>query len=146
MSRPPWDVYFLSIARAVASRGTCDRRRVGALFVRDRVILATGYNGSIRGLPHCDDEAGHLMENDHCVRVIHSEINAIAQAARHGVRLEGADLYVTASPCWECLKVVANVGVRRIVYGEAYRLSERVLEVTRQLGIELCLCAPDVNS
>src|SRR5690606_2744344 len=87
--RVGWDEYFMGIARQVASRSTCDRKHVGAVIVRDRMILATGYNGSIRGIAHCDDE-GHLMEDGHCVRTVHAEANAIVQAARNGVRLEGA--------------------------------------------------------
>lgn len=137
MDRPSWDVYFMSLARTVATRATCDRKMVGSLLVRDRVILSTGYNGSIRGLPHCA-EVGHLMINDHCVRTIHAEQNAIVQAAMHGTRIEGSDLYVTASPCWVCFKMIANAGVRRIVYGEFYR-EENVFKVAKELGIELVL-------
>ena len=81
----------------VATRSTCDRKHVGAVIVRDKMILTTGYNGSIRGLGHCDDE-GHLMEDGHCVRTVHAEANAIVQAACNGVRVDGADIYVTASP------------------------------------------------
>src|ERR1700716_4026026 len=99
--RASWDEYFMNIAREVATRSTCDRKRVGAVIVRDKSILATGYNGSIRGLPHCDEE-GHTMEAGHCTRVIHAECNAIAQAAKHGVRVENGTVYVTASPCWSC--------------------------------------------
>ena len=87
--RVSWDEYFMNIAREVSTRSTCDRKFVGAVIVRDKSILATGYNGSIRGLPHCDEE-GHLMEDGHCVRTVHAEANAIVQAARNGVRIEGA--------------------------------------------------------
>ena len=125
----------MQIASVVASRATCDRKHVGALLVRDRIILSTGYNGSIRGLPHCD-EAGHMLENGHCVATIHAEANAILQAARNGVRIEGADIYTTASPCWPCFKLIANAGIGRIVYGEFYR-DERIFEVARQVGIAL---------
>ncbi len=97
--RASWDEYFMNIASEVSTRSTCDRKFVGAVIVRDKSILATGYNGSIRGLPHCDEE-GHLMEDGHCVRTVHAEANAIVQAARNGVRIEGATIYVTASPCW----------------------------------------------
>jgi dCMP deaminase len=130
-----WDEYFMSIARVVASRSTCDRRRVGAVLVRDRMLLSTGYNGSIRGLPHCD-EVGHQLEGDHCVATIHAEANAIVQAARNGIRIDGSTLYVTASPCWNCFKMLANSGVRRIVYDEFYR-DERVMEVASSLGIQI---------
>ncbi len=125
----------MAIAREVASRATCDRKQVGAVIVRDRCILATGYNGSIRGLSHCD-EAGHMMEDGHCVRTLHAEANAVIQAARHGVRIEGADIYVTASPCWGCFKMIANAGLHRIVFGEFYR-DERIFEFASELGITL---------
>ncbi|HEY4883976.1 MAG TPA: cytidine/deoxycytidylate deaminase family protein [Myxococcales bacterium] len=133
--RADWDSYFMQIAAVVASRATCDRKHVGALLVRDRIILSTGYNGSIRGMPHCDD-VGHVLENGHCVATIHAEANAILQAARNGVRIEGADIYTTASPCWPCFKMIANAGIKRIVYGEFYR-DERIFEVARKVGIEL---------
>ena len=125
----------MSIARVVASRSTCDRKHVGAVIVRERIILTTGYNGSIRGLAHCDDE-GHMMEDGHCVRTVHAEANAIVQAARNGVRLDGADIYVTASPCFGCFKLVANAGLSRIVFGEFYR-DQRIFTLSEQLGIHL---------
>lgn len=134
-SRASWDDYFMNIARAVAARGTCDRKLVGAVVVGDRSILATGYNGSVRGLPHCDD-VGHLMEDGHCVRTIHAEANAIVQAARNGVRVEGAHIYVTASPCWGCFRLIANAGIVRICFGEIYR-ELRITDVAAAAGIEL---------
>jgi dCMP deaminase len=133
--RASWDEYFMRIAEEVASRATCDRKHVGAVIVRDKSILATGYNGSIRGLPHCDEE-GHMMEDGHCVRTIHAEANAIIQAARNGVRIDGATVYVTASPCWGCFRMIANAGLQRIVFGEFYR-DERIFRFAAQLGIEL---------
>jgi dCMP deaminase len=133
--RATWDEYFMDIARVVATRATCNRKHVGAVLVRDRSILATGYNGSIRGLPHCD-ELGHLMEEGHCVRTVHAEANAIAQAAKHGVRIDGATIYVTASPCWGCFRLIANSGVVRIVFGEFYR-DPKIFEFSQALGIEL---------
>lgn len=133
--RPDWDTYFMKLAKEVANRSTCPRKRVGALLVRDRVILSTGYNGSIRGMAHCDD-VGHMMEDGHCVRTIHAEQNALVQAAMHGIRIESSHLYVTASPCWTCFKLIANAGVRRIVYGEFYR-DERIFAASEELGIEL---------
>lgn len=125
----------MDIARQVATRATCDRKHVGAVLVRDRTILSTGYNGSIRGMPHCD-EVGHMMENGHCVATVHAEANAILQAAKNGVRIDGATLYTTASPCWPCFKLVANSGCVRIVYGEFYR-DPRIFEVAAQLKLEL---------
>src|SRR6185436_14640862 len=96
---------------------------------------ATGYNGSIRGLTHCDED-GHMMEDGHCVRTIHAEANAIIQAARNGVRIEGATVYVTASPCWGCFKMIANAGITRIVFGEFYR-DDRIFRFSERLGIAL---------
>jgi len=133
--RSSWDQYFMEIAAQVATRATCDRKHVGALLVRDRIILSTGYNGSIRGMPHCD-EVGHLMENGHCVATVHAEANAVLQAARTGVRIEGGTLYTTASPCWPCFKLVANAGIVRIVYGEFYR-DPRIFDVAARLNLEL---------
>lgn len=133
--RASWDEYFMRLAQVVSTRATCDRKHVGAVLVRDRVVLSTGYNGSIRGLPHCDDE-GHMMENGHCVATVHAEANAIVQAAMNGVAIDGATIYTTASPCWPCFKLIANSGCKRIVFGEFYR-DERIFEFARRLGIEL---------
>lgn len=130
-----WDEYFMAIAQVVATRATCDRKHVGAVIVRDRTILSTGYNGSIRGMPHCD-EVGHMMEDGHCVATIHAEANAILQAAKNGVAIDGADIYITASPCWPCFKLIANTGIRRIVYGEFYR-DDRIFDVAKKVGIKL---------
>jgi dCMP deaminase len=134
-TRASWDDYFMNIAREVATRSTCDRKHVGAVIVRDKSILATGYNGSVRGLPHCDDE-GHLMEDGHCIRTVHAEANAIVQAARNGMRIEGASIYVTASPCWGCFRLIANAGIVKVVFGEFYR-DEKIFDVSQKLGIEL---------
>ena len=105
------------------------------MIVRDRTILSTGYNGSIRGLPHCSD-VGCVMEEGHCVSTVHAEANAIIQAARNGVSIGGAELYTTASPCWPCFKLVANAGLSRVYYGEFYR-DERSIQVAREAGIAL---------
>ena len=134
-ARVSWDEYFMNIAREVATRSTCARKHVGAVIVRDRTILSTGYNGSVRGLPHCD-EVGHMMEDGHCVRTIHAEANAIIQAAKNGTRIDGAGIYVTASPCWHCFKTIANAGLNRIVFGEFYR-DPRIFEMSNLIGIEL---------
>lgn len=133
--RVSWDEYFMNIAYVVASRSTCQRKYVGAVIVRDRTILSTGYNGSIRGMPHCID-VGHMMESGHCVATIHAEANAIIQAAKNGASIDGGTIYVTASPCWNCFKSVANGGIKRICYGEFYR-DERIFEVADKIGIEL---------
>ena len=125
----------MNIAHEVATRATCDRKHVGAVIVRERSILATGYNGSLRGLAHCDDE-GPLMEDGHCVRTVHAEANAIVQAARNGVRIEGSTIYVTASPCWGCFRLIVNAGIVRIVFGEFYR-DPKIFEFSQKLGLEL---------
>ena len=133
--RTDWDTYFMEIAKVVSSRATCDRKHVGAVIVRERMILSTGYNGSIRGLPHCS-EAGHMMEDNHCVATIHAEANAILQAARNGVGIDGGCIYTTASPCWPCFKLIGNAGITRIVFGEFYR-DDRIFEFAKKLDIEL---------
>ena len=135
MARVDWHTYFMNIARQAGTRSTCDRKHVGAVIVRDKTILSTGYNGSIRGMPHCDD-VGHEMEVGHCVATVHAEVNAIIQAARNGVRIEQAELYTTASPCWPCFKLIANAGIRAVYFGEFYR-DHRSFEVAAEIGIEL---------
>ena len=135
LKRVDWDEYFMNVARVVSSRSTCERKFVGAVIVRDKTILSTGYNGSIRKLAHCS-EAGHMMENNHCVATIHAEANAIIQAAKNGVCIDGGTIYTTASPCWPCFKLIANAGVRRICYGEFYR-DERIFQIAKKLKIEL---------
>ena len=134
-TRVSWDEYFMRIALQAATRSTCDRKHVGAVIVRDKTILSTGYNGSVRGMPHCDD-VGHMMENDHCIATVHAEANAIIQAAKHGTAINGADIYIIASPCWNCFQLIANSGIKRIYYLEFYR-NENVLTVAKQAGIEL---------
>ena len=133
--RVDWHTYFMNIARAAATRSTCPRKHVGAVIVRGKTILSTGYNGSIRGMPHCT-EVGCDIENGHCVATVHAEANAIIQAARNGVCIDGADIYVTASPCWSCFKLIANSGIRRIFYGEFYR-DNKSLKVAEKCGIKL---------
>ncbi|NJN64580.1 MAG: deaminase [Acidobacteria bacterium] len=133
--RVDWDSYFMGIAKQVATRSTCDRKHVGAVIVREKTILSTGYNGSVRGLAHCDD-VGHLMENGHCVRTVHAEANAIAQAAWNGVSVRGAEIYVTASPCFNCFKLIVNAGIVKIFYGEFYR-DTRIHDFAEELGIPL---------
>ena len=125
----------MNIAKEVATRSTCDRKYIGAVIVREKTILSTGYNGSIKGLPHCD-EAGHEMVDDHCIRTTHAEANAIVQAAKNGVEINKSDIYVTASPCYNCFKLIANAGIKTIYYGEFYR-ENRILEHAKEAGIEL---------
>ena len=133
--RVSWNTYFMNISKEVATRSTCDRKHVGAVIVRDKNILSTGYNGSIKGLPHCD-EAGHEVVDGHCIRTTHAEANAIAQAAKNGARVDAAEIFVTASPCYNCFKIIANSGIKTIYYDEFYR-DERVLKHAKEAGIEL---------
>jgi dCMP deaminase len=137
--RVDWDRYFMNIAREVSTRATCPRKHVGAVIVRDRIILSTGYNGSISGTLHCEDgdfDIGCMMENGHCVRTVHAEANAIVQAAKNGVRIDGSTIYTTASPCWPCFKLIANAGINRIVYKEFYR-DERIFDAADEAMITL---------
>lgn len=130
-SRPSWDQYFMTITRQVAERSTCTRAKVGAVIVRDKNILATGYNGSPAGLPHCTEEgcliyksttpSGDIEEN--CFRTIHAEINAIAQAAKNGAPIRDASIYITHTPCIHCFKVLINTGIVRICYDKEYKLA-----------------------
>ena len=134
--RPSWDEYFIKIAIAVAERSTCDRAHVGAVLVKDKRILTTGFNGSPSGLPHCD-EVGHLLIEDHCVRTIHAETNAIIQAALHGVSTKDAICYVTHFPCINCAKTLINAGVTRVVYLNNYRIDENARSFFMDTGVEL---------
>lgn len=134
-TRKDWHEYFMDIAKMVATRSTCDRKHIGAVIVRDKTILSTGYNGSIRGRPHCS-EIGCDLENEHCVATIHAEANAIIQAAKNGVMINGAEIYTTASPCWNCFKLIANSGLKKIYYHEFYR-DERIMRVAKEIGLEL---------
>jgi len=118
--RPSWDSYFMTLANTIATRGTCDRKRVGCVITSEKRVLSTGYNGSAPGDGHCDD-IGHLMIDTHCERVVHAEVNAVTQAAKYGIRLLGATCYVTLLPCLHCYKVLANTGITMVVFDESYR-------------------------
>ncbi len=133
--RVSWKDYFMNIAREVATRSTCDRKHVGAVIVREKTILSTGYNGSIKGLPHCD-EVGCEMVDGHCVRTTHAEANAIVQAAKNGIQINQSEIYVTASPCYDCFKLIANAGINVIYYDEFYR-DKRIIEKSKEMGIQL---------
>jgi dCMP deaminase len=133
--RCSWDKYFLDIAKTIATRSTCNRKHVGAVIVRDKNILSTGYNGSIKGQDHCNDD-NHLIENNHCIRTIHAEANAIVQAAKNGVKIEDAIIYITASPCFNCFKLIANAGINKIIFIEFYK-DEKIFEFAKLSNIEL---------
>jgi len=130
----------MEIAKQVATRATCDRKHVGAVIVRDKAILSTGYNGAPRHLPHCD-EVGHEIVDGHCVRTVHAEANAIAQAAKNGAGIDNAVLYTTASPCYDCFKLIVNSGITRVVYNEfymsRYEASGKVLSLAKKAGIKM---------
>ncbi len=115
--RKGWDDYFMDIAFQVAERSTCPRRRVGAVIVKDKRIKGTGYNGSPSGLAHCLDE-GCLMVNDHCIRTIHAEINALLECLPD--ERQGATIFVTDRPCPECAKCIINCGIKRVVFARDY--------------------------
>lgn len=134
--RPTWDQYFIKIALDVAERSTCDRAYVGAVLVRDKRILTTGFNGSPTGQPHCDTH-GHLLVDGHCVRTIHAETNAIIQAALHGVSTKGATCYVTHFPCINCTKTLINAGIVRIVFINDYRVDDNALEFLKLAEVNL---------
>jgi dCMP deaminase len=126
--RPSWDEYFMQITRLVATRGTCLRRQVGAILVKEKKILTTGYNGPPPGLPHCDEKGGCLRdklgvpsgERHEISRAVHAEQNAIIQAAVSGVSISGATLYCTNQPCFICTKMLISAGVREFVIQDGY--------------------------
>ena len=126
----------MSITHAVATRSTCSRKSVGAVLVKNKLILATGYNGAPAGLRHCDHTGGGDLLNGHCARATHAEQNALVQAARHGISIDGATLYCTNNPCLGCTKLLINAGIRRIVYEEDYPDS-LAFELLREAGIVL---------
>lgn len=143
--RPSWDEYFMEIARSVAKRATCDRGRSGCVIVRNKQILVTGYVGSPKGLPHCD-EVGHQMKSmthedahvtQHCVRTTHAEQNAIVQAAKLGVPIDNSTLYCKMTPCSTCAKMIINAGVGRVMCEKRYHAGGESEEMFRQVGIEL---------
>jgi dCMP deaminase len=142
--RLSWDQYFLMITRQVAERSTCTRAKVGAVIVRDKSILATGYNGAPAGLPHCTEVGCLVYESKtpngevelNCFRTIHAEINAIAQAAKNGVSIRDADIYITHTPCIHCYKVLINTGIHRVCYEKPYKLAT-LEELRRYSGVDL---------
>ncbi len=142
--RPSWDEYFLQMADMVAARSTCLRRAVGAVIVKDKRILATGYNGAPRNVPHCTDDTCIRKklnipsgERHELCRGVHAEQNAIIQAAYYGVSINGSDIYITTQPCIICTKMLINSGVKRFVYKNPYN-DVMALEMIKEAGID-CL-------
>ena len=133
----------MAMAHVVAERSTCDRLRAGSVLVKDRRIIATGYNGSPSGLDHCDD-VGHLMYKESCIRTLHGEENALLQAAAFGVSTQGAELYTTFSPCYNCLKKLIACGIKRIVAGAYfYRHVDLLEQAVEQAHITFEVYTPD---
>ena len=143
--RPTWDEYFMEISRAVARRATCNRGRAGCVIVKDKRIIVTGYVGSPKGLPHCD-EVGHQMktlthedgsQSQHCVRTTHAEQNAICQAAKIGVSIDGATVYCNMTPCSTCAKMIINAGIIKVVCDKKCHAGKESEEMFKKAGVEL---------
>jgi len=150
--RPTWDEYFMEVANTIAKRATCDRGRSGCVIARNRQILVTGYVGSPIGLPHCD-EVGHLFKSvthedgkitHHCVRTVHAEQNAICQAARLGIALEGATLYCRMTPCRTCAMLIINCGITQVVCEYRYHAAAESEQMFIDAGISLDYVNDDV--
>lgn len=135
--RISWEAYFMSIAMMVASRSTCDRAQVGAVIINDdNRIVATGYNGSVSGAPHCDD-AGHTMVDGHCVATVHAEQNALYYCAKEGIATKDCSLYVTHFPCLNCTKAIIQAGIKAVYYRDAYRVDNYALELLKISNIHV---------
>ncbi len=149
--RPTWDEYFMEVSRTIAKRATCDRGRSGCVIARDKQILVTGYVGSPVGFPHCD-EIGHQLKKtvhedgtitQHCVRTVHAEQNAICQAARLGISIQGGTLYCKMTPCRTCAMLLINCGIVRVVCERRYHAGAESEEMFQQAGIQLEYVYPD---
>lgn len=134
--RIPWEQYFLTQSLVLSMRSTCSRLMVGAVVVRDKRIISGGYNGSVSGEAHCIDE-GCYVENGHCIRTVHAEINALVQCSKFGVQTEGAEIYVTHFPCLPCTKAIIQAGIRKVTYLKNYRNHEYAIHLLEQAGVEV---------
>jgi dCMP deaminase len=134
LERISWNEYFMAQSELLALRSTCTRLAVGATIVRDKRIIAGGYNGSIAGGVHCIDEGCYVIDN-HCVRTIHAEMNAILQCAKFGVPTDGADIYVTHFPCLQCCKAIVQAGIKTVYYEMDYKNHPYALELFEQANI-----------
>ena len=151
--RPSWDEYFLNLCEAVSKRATCDRGRSGCVIVKDKRILATGYVGSPAGLPHCDemghdirkvfDDVGNVTQ--HCVRTLHAEQNAIIQAAKFGVSIEGATLYSKMVPCRACAMMIINSGIKRVVARKHYHAETDTLKMFKDANVGLLVISDELE-
>lgn len=151
--RPSWDEYFMEVMEAISKRATCDRGRSGCVIAKNKQLLSTGYVGSPIGLPHCD-EAGHQMKRmihedgtvtEHCVRTVHAEQNAIAQAAKLGVPLEGATLYSRMVPCRVCAMLIINCGIKRVVCQRRYHAGFESEAMFKNAGLQLDILHPEIQ-
>lgn len=136
MNRISWDQYFMTQSHLLSQRSTCTRLTVGATIVRDKRIIAGGYNGSIAGGVHCIDEGCYVIDN-HCVRTIHAEVNALLQCAKFGVKTEGAEIYVTHFPCLNCCKAIIQSGIQAVYYAEDYKNHPYALELFAQANVKV---------
>jgi dCMP deaminase len=136
MGRISWNQYFMAQSHLLALRSTCTRLTVGATIVRDKRIIAGGYNGSIAGGTHCIDEGCYVIE-DHCVRTIHAEMNALLQCAKFGVPTDGAEIYVTHFPCLQCCKALIQAGIKAVYYSEEYKNHPYAIEMFAQAKINV---------
>lgn len=151
--RPSWDRYFLDLCEAVSKRATCDRGKSGCVVVKDKRILTTGYVGSPAGLLHCDeighdmrkvfDDAGNVTQ--HCVRTLHAEQNAIIQAAKFGVSIDGATLYCKMVPCRSCAMMIINSGIKRVVAEKHYHAEADTVKMFKDAGIGLVVMSDEVE-
>ncbi|MGY3765334.1 ComE operon protein 2 [Vagococcus vulneris] len=132
--RIPWNQYFMAQSLLLSLRSTCTRLAVGATIVRDKRIIAGGYNGSVSGDVHCIDEGCYLVDG-HCVRTIHAEMNAILQCAKFGVKTDGAEIYVTHFPCLQCTKMIIQAGIKKIYYLKDYRNDDYAVRLIQQAGV-----------
>lgn len=134
MGRISWDQYFMAQSHLIALRSTCKRLMVGATIVRDKRIIAGGYNGSVAGSAHCIDDGCYVIEN-HCVRTIHAEINALLQCAKFGVTTEKAEIYVTHFPCLQCCKSIIQAGITKVYYANDYKNHPYALELFNEANV-----------
>ncbi|MFD3447668.1 ComE operon protein 2 [Microbacteriaceae bacterium 4G12] len=137
MERISWDQYFMTQSHLLSLRSTCTRLAVGATIVRDKRIIAGGYNGSIAGGEHCIDDGCYVIDN-HCVRTIHAEMNALLQCAKFGVKTEGAEIYVTHFPCLQCCKAIIQSGITTVYYAQDYKNHPYALELFERAHVNVC--------
>ncbi|ATD30160.1 ComE operon protein 2 [Macrococcus sp. IME1552] len=135
MERIQWKEYFMAQSQLLALRSTCTRLSVGATIVKDNRVIAGGYNGSVSGEVHCIDE-GCYIENSHCIRTIHAEMNALLQCSKMGVSTEGADIYVTHFPCIHCTKSIIQAGIKKIYYANDYKNHPYAIELLKKANID----------